>query len=327
MNQKLRPIKITVVMPTYNRPHIAERAFYSVIKNISQADEFLIINDGSSVDYGDIKKLCSNYENVRYYKIENVGVSGARNFGIDNAKNNLVAFIDDDDEWLEGHLIRHKKVFEKYSDLAAVFSNFINGPRHDSLRPNGIDSWSQHTTNIRNIIKSKDQASGFKVYIGDMYQSQLKADYICPSSLTVNKEVIGSVRYRVGLKRNETWLFSSTCCQKGEVAFVDESDVIQHPGAELRGTSISFMETVFSRIYVICELWGRDADYLRSNKDEYLDVLFNEFYLVFRHVIARREFDVFKHTVKTIGLVQSLKFCVRSVVDILKRKKPIYRLA
>lgn len=60
--------------------------------------EVIIINDGSSDNTGEICKDYKNrHSNVRYFEIDNAGLSNARNMGVLNAKGTYISFLDSDD--------------------------------------------------------------------------------------------------------------------------------------------------------------------------------------------------------------------------------------
>jgi glycosyltransferase involved in cell wall biosynthesis len=57
-----------------------------------------VIDDGSTDGGGDIVQAI-NEDRLKYIRQQNVGVSGARNRGIENASCNLISFLDADDTW------------------------------------------------------------------------------------------------------------------------------------------------------------------------------------------------------------------------------------
>lgn len=99
--------KVSVIIPTYNGEKYIQRTIDSIVLNNNQNYfELIIINDGST---DNSKKILD--ENKKKYtnlivvnKDNNCGVSDSRNIGISMAKNSLIMFCDDDDEY-EPHLI------------------------------------------------------------------------------------------------------------------------------------------------------------------------------------------------------------------------------
>jgi len=89
-------MNISVIIPTYNRYGFLKRALASVYAQTLQAQEVIVIDDGSTDTTRDIQK---DFPSVTYIYQENSGVSSARNLGIKQAKYEWIAFLDSDDEW------------------------------------------------------------------------------------------------------------------------------------------------------------------------------------------------------------------------------------
>lgn len=90
---------ISIVMPLYNKEREVARAIKSVLAQTSADFELLVVDDGSTDNGADVASACSD-SRVRLIRQENAGVSAARNRGIDEARADLIAFLDADDEWL-----------------------------------------------------------------------------------------------------------------------------------------------------------------------------------------------------------------------------------
>ena len=91
-------MQITVVIPSYNRRHTLERALDSVYAQTSPVDEVILVDDGSSD--GSAAMVAHRYPQVRIIRQPNLGVSAARNRGIDAAVYDWIALLDSDDSWL-----------------------------------------------------------------------------------------------------------------------------------------------------------------------------------------------------------------------------------
>lgn len=91
--------EVTVVIPLYNKaPHIA-RAINSVLSQTFRDFEIIVVDDGSTDNGAEIVQGFGDIR-IRLIRQENLGVSAARNRGIEDAKAELIAFLDADDEWL-----------------------------------------------------------------------------------------------------------------------------------------------------------------------------------------------------------------------------------
>jgi glycosyltransferase involved in cell wall biosynthesis len=98
---------VSVVLTSYNRKLLVERALLSIL-NQSYKNLQIIIIDDASTD-GTIEVL-AKYANIDprielVLKSENKGLSHSRNLGVNKCKGKYIAFIDDDDSWLDSEKI------------------------------------------------------------------------------------------------------------------------------------------------------------------------------------------------------------------------------
>lgn len=125
-------IKFSVVITTFNRPAELKEALDGVYAQIEQPLEVIVVNDASSLPYDDILKEFSEKPDFHYYFLKtSSGANKARNIGVDNAKGDVIAFLDDDDIWQPEYLWEHKKAYEKGAD--AVVSGYAVLGKEDEL--------------------------------------------------------------------------------------------------------------------------------------------------------------------------------------------------
>ncbi len=130
--KKLSNIKIdnelvSIIIPTYKRPKMLERAISSCLKQTYQNIEILIIDDNNpNTDERKetelfMKKYDSNSK-IRYIKRErNGGGSASRNTGIWEARGTYIAFLDDDDYYFEKK-VETQIYFMKQNNLDVSFT-------------------------------------------------------------------------------------------------------------------------------------------------------------------------------------------------------------
>ena len=89
--------KISVIIPTRNRPEYLAEAVASVLSQRDCAFEVIIVNDGDP--------LMSSFVDARVRVVQNPkqGAVNARNFGLAHTTGEIIAFLDDDDFWQDGH--------------------------------------------------------------------------------------------------------------------------------------------------------------------------------------------------------------------------------
>lgn len=92
-------IKVSVVIPVYNRGHTIERCLDSVLNQTYPVAEVILVNDCSNDNFLEVLKKFEG-ERIRViHHDRNKGAQAARNTGIRAASYEWIAFQDADDEW------------------------------------------------------------------------------------------------------------------------------------------------------------------------------------------------------------------------------------
>ena len=98
---------ISVVVPVYNVENYLRKCVDSLLAQNYPAYEIVLVDDGAKDSSGSIcDEYASVHENVRALHKKNGGLSDARNFGVREAKYDLVVFIDSDD-YVSKEYLRH----------------------------------------------------------------------------------------------------------------------------------------------------------------------------------------------------------------------------
>ena len=116
-------IKVSAVIPTYNRRDYVVRAIESVLEQTVPVDEIIVVDDGSTDGTADLVEgrfgSC-----VRVVRQQNTGVSGARLRLIQEARGKWIAFLDSDDVWLPNRNRELLEIAEQLpSDVAWLFAD------------------------------------------------------------------------------------------------------------------------------------------------------------------------------------------------------------
>ncbi|MFO7992135.1 MAG: glycosyltransferase family 2 protein [Thermoplasmata archaeon] len=120
--------EVSVVIPTYNRSKKLKRAVKSVLNQTYPHFELIIVDDNST---DDTKQVVEDSrvkdERIRYHKNKvNLGGGGTRNKGIELSRNDFIAFLDDDDQWLPTKLEKQVKVLKDTThDYCGVYTGLI----------------------------------------------------------------------------------------------------------------------------------------------------------------------------------------------------------
>lgn len=97
-------MRISVIIPVYNVGELLRKSVGSVMDQIGEDAEIIIVDDGSTDDSGRICDEYLNVPNVTVIHKTNGGLSSARNAGIDHAHGDYLLFLDSDDYLLPGSI-------------------------------------------------------------------------------------------------------------------------------------------------------------------------------------------------------------------------------
>lgn len=100
-------LNLSIIIPVFNVQKYIEKCFNSIrlINNFSI--EIIFVNDGSTDSSLDIiNQIALKNSCVKVISQDNLGLSGARNTGIENANGNYILFLDSDD-WLNFDVIEN----------------------------------------------------------------------------------------------------------------------------------------------------------------------------------------------------------------------------
>lgn len=113
----------SVIIPLFNKENFIETTLKSALNQTFSDFEILIINDGST-DKSEEKVLNFNDNRIRYFSKENEGVSATRNFGIEKANGEIIAFLDADDYWYPNHLQNLFQLYNQFPECGLYCTNY-----------------------------------------------------------------------------------------------------------------------------------------------------------------------------------------------------------
>ena len=109
---------VSIVITTYNRLELLQRALKSAEQQSYKNTEIIIV-DGSSNNLTEL--FVKNKKKYNYIKNTNNHPNVLRNIGIESSVGNLLSFLDDDDTWEKGKIEKQVRVFEK-NDIALCYT-------------------------------------------------------------------------------------------------------------------------------------------------------------------------------------------------------------
>jgi glycosyltransferase involved in cell wall biosynthesis len=126
--------RFSVIIPTRNREHFLREAVASVVTQTVDDLELLVVNDGSDhlAPFGDPR--------IRIIDNHQAGHVPARNAGLAHAQGEFIAFLDDDDQWIDStHLARAQDLLSTRADFTFA-DGIMPFPGEDKPRTFALDA-------------------------------------------------------------------------------------------------------------------------------------------------------------------------------------------
>jgi glycosyltransferase involved in cell wall biosynthesis len=170
---------ISVVIPAYNASTYLSATLQSVLNQIQQPNEVIVVDDGSTDDTPGIARSFG----ARIISLQNRGPSAARNAGTRAARFEYVAYLDADDLWTPEKLAVQHAALKSYGLPAFSFTDYR---KFDERGVHKRSSELRHNRAFRRIATQKS-ASGDVIMASDGRRPLLYDSYIPPSSIVVRR--------------------------------------------------------------------------------------------------------------------------------------------
>ncbi|BAZ44416.1 glycosyl transferase family protein [Chondrocystis sp. NIES-4102] len=144
-------VKVSVIIPAYNGDRYIGEAIESVLAQTYDDYELIVIDDGSTDNtYKVIQQKCDR--RLQYYCQTNQGVAASRNFGLNLATGEYIAFLDQDDLFLPDKLVNQVALLEENPNLGIVNSGWQIIDEHNTATA-AIKPWEKiPQLNLQDII-------------------------------------------------------------------------------------------------------------------------------------------------------------------------------
>lgn len=290
-------LRASVVIPTFNRASLIAIPVSSVIAAAEAGDEIIVVDDGST---DDTHKVIARFGGrVRYIKSANGGVGRARNRGIREARNPLVAFLDSDDEWFPDRLVLGRRLLEARPDVLFCISDF--GLRQHGVpdQHGGLAGWHRDPRPWDEILGPGVPYSSiaalpagrpdFQVHVGDLYPAFLEGNFLAAQTLLVRREAAGeALRFAEDLPIYEDWECGARLARAGTAAYLATETAWQWGhDVGVRVSSADQEKRALARVKMTERLWASDPAYMARDGERVRRVLAEQRVLAARRLLAR----------------------------------------
>jgi glycosyltransferase involved in cell wall biosynthesis len=198
---------ISVVVPTFDRAAVLPRAIESVRAQTRPPAELIVVDDGSTD--GTAELIGGQFSEAHILRQENLGVSAARNRGIEASTGEWIALLDSDDEWRPAKLQRQVAALRDHPDLRICHTDEIWIRKGRRVNPRRIHA--KHG--------------------GWIFERCLPLCAMSPSSIMIHRSIFEEVGlFDEGLPACEDYDLWLRICSRFPVLYVDEPLVVKYGG-------------------------------------------------------------------------------------------------
>ena len=119
--------RVSVIIPAYHHAAFIGEAIDSVLAQTYRDFEIVVVNDGSPDETEEVLRPYIESGKIRYLWQANQGAAAARNRGVEVAEGELLAFLDDDDQWLPDKLEWQVACLEESDALMVAGTSLLQG--------------------------------------------------------------------------------------------------------------------------------------------------------------------------------------------------------
>ena len=223
-------MKVSVIIPTLNRPHDLKAAMESIARQTVLPYEVLVIDQSDGENTHQIAEEFSKRPEmrqvrVRYVRLLERSLVKARNRGLDLAEGDIVSFLDDDVVLLEDYFEQIVRVMSHDRSLGGVSGNVIVGKKLHGVK------WKLRRFLMRvfllNDFCGRMTASGFGYPIYEREVDQpLLVEFLPGCDMNYRRDILDGERFDewfTGYSFREDVDFSYRVSRKAKCAMIPEA--------------------------------------------------------------------------------------------------------
>ncbi len=273
---KTCPISVSVIIAVYNGEHCISRAIDSVINQTCQANEIIVVNDGSTDQTSTFVK--DNYPDIILIDQPNCGVSAARNKGVNRATSEWIMFLDADDWYYPVRVESHVTMLKRHPTLDFLTGDFdYIGTDQRRLRgsmestPAGRIIMESQPGDDQYVMQGPLMGEFVASHFGDTHTLTVrKRDFIELGGYPVNYKVCEDVHFlsRLVIKSKKAGVY----CKAIAAYYIHESSATRKAPIVAQNQTVAAMESL-NRNFSTTEGYLRTG-YIASLRHARLDLAY-----------------------------------------------------
>lgn len=195
---------ISVIVPIYNVFQYVEKCIESIIAQTYSNLEIILVDDGST---DGSEEICDKYaqidQRIVVYHKKNGGLSDARNYGLERANGDLIAFVDGDD-WI------HPQMYE-------IMLSVMNKEKVEV-----VTCWfEQEYIQFANEMLKKDFLN-VKILTGAEALTDIETPLVVAWNKLYRKFIFEDIRYPIGKLHEDEFVIHEIFWKCNRVAVIDK---------------------------------------------------------------------------------------------------------
>jgi glycosyltransferase involved in cell wall biosynthesis len=188
-------LKVSVIMPTYNRASMIMESIRSVLGQSFTNLELIIVDDGSTDGTGEI--VASYLDpRIKYFRQNNLGVVAARNSALEHASGEYIFFLDSDDVLMKNAMEKAVRVLDGHPEAGFCFGQAYL--MDDKQRVFGLRRQGYTPSYVKDGI-------------GEIEKAVLNGNHIPTSTILVRRECLEKIgffnkEFGLGSEDFELWI-------------------------------------------------------------------------------------------------------------------------
>lgn len=239
-------MRVSLIIPVYNVEAFLERCLDSVECQTYKDTEVIIVNDGSTDNSPEIiDRYVAKNPNFKCFTIENSGQGGARNYGLEQATGEYIAFLDSDDYIAENCIEKLVLTAQNEDSDIVVCNNY-------DVREDGTII-SEVKSNITNVTTSV-----FK-------NPELLFNRVAPWGKLFKKSIFGDLRFATRVWYEDMRLIPKLYLNAQKISYIEDSlfYYVQRAGSTMNNTNAKRNLEIIDAFEDIISYFNRNNFYER----------------------------------------------------------------